>query len=91
VLRSNVHLLGKLGRQRLGVGGRGRSSRPASSGSASRRRRASRTPSPTPTSVMMLRIQMERMQGHFFPSLREYFTLYGLTRSAWRWHGRTPS
>jgi aspartate carbamoyltransferase catalytic subunit len=30
--------------------------------------------------VMMLRIQMERMQGHFFPSLREYFTLYGLTR-----------
>jgi aspartate carbamoyltransferase catalytic subunit len=22
---------------------------------------------------------MERMQGHFFPSLREYFTLYGLT------------
>ena len=28
---------------------------------------------------MMLRIQMERMQGHFFPSLREYFTLYGLT------------
>jgi aspartate carbamoyltransferase catalytic subunit len=30
--------------------------------------------------VMMLRIQMERMQGHFFPSLREYFTLFGLTR-----------
>jgi aspartate carbamoyltransferase catalytic subunit len=29
---------------------------------------------------MMLRIQMERMQGHFFPSLREYFTLYGLTK-----------
>jgi aspartate carbamoyltransferase catalytic subunit len=29
----------------------------------------------------MLRIQMERMQGHFFPSLREYFNLYGLTRA----------
>ena len=29
--------------------------------------------------VMMLRIQHERMQGHFFPSLREYFTLFGLT------------
>ena len=28
---------------------------------------------------MMLRIQLERMQGHFFPSLREYFTLFGLT------------
>jgi aspartate carbamoyltransferase catalytic subunit len=29
--------------------------------------------------VMMLRIQLERMQGNFFPSLREYFTVYGLT------------
>jgi aspartate carbamoyltransferase catalytic subunit len=29
--------------------------------------------------VMMLRIQQERMQGHFIPSLREYFTLFGLT------------
>ena len=31
--------------------------------------------------VMMLRIQLERMQAPFFPSLREYFTLFGLTRS----------
>jgi aspartate carbamoyltransferase catalytic subunit len=29
--------------------------------------------------VMMLRIQLERMQGNFFPSLREYFTVFGLT------------
>jgi aspartate carbamoyltransferase catalytic subunit len=29
--------------------------------------------------VMMLRIQHERMQGHFIPSTREYFTLFGLT------------
>jgi aspartate carbamoyltransferase catalytic subunit len=29
--------------------------------------------------VMMLRIQLERMQSLFFPSLREYFTLFGLT------------
>ncbi len=29
--------------------------------------------------VMMLRIQLERMQGHFFPSLREYFQLFGMT------------
>jgi aspartate carbamoyltransferase catalytic subunit len=29
--------------------------------------------------VMMLRIQQERMHGHFIPSLREYFTLFGLT------------
>jgi aspartate carbamoyltransferase catalytic subunit len=29
--------------------------------------------------VMMLRIQLERMQNNFFPSLREYFLLFGLT------------
>jgi aspartate carbamoyltransferase catalytic subunit len=29
--------------------------------------------------VMMLRIQQERMQGAYFPSLREYFNLFGLT------------
>jgi len=29
--------------------------------------------------VMMLRIQLERMQGGFFPSLREYFTVFGMT------------
>ncbi len=29
--------------------------------------------------VMMLRIQLERMQGAFVPSLREYFTVFGLT------------
>src|SRR5688572_2798929 len=29
--------------------------------------------------VMLLRIQQERMHGHFFPSVREYFTLFGMT------------
>jgi len=29
--------------------------------------------------VMLLRIQRERMHGHFFPSIREYFTLFGMT------------
>jgi aspartate carbamoyltransferase catalytic subunit len=29
--------------------------------------------------VMTLRIQLERMQGNFFPSLREYFTVFGMT------------
>jgi aspartate carbamoyltransferase catalytic subunit len=28
---------------------------------------------------MMLRIQLERMEGGFFPSLREYFTTFGMT------------
>jgi aspartate carbamoyltransferase catalytic subunit len=31
--------------------------------------------------IMMLRIQLERMQGAFFPSLREYFTTFGLTEA----------
>ena len=30
--------------------------------------------------IMMLRIQQERMQGAFFPSLREYFNVFGMTR-----------
>jgi aspartate carbamoyltransferase catalytic subunit len=30
--------------------------------------------------VMLLRVQLERMQGAFFPSLREYFTVFGMTR-----------
>jgi aspartate carbamoyltransferase catalytic subunit len=29
--------------------------------------------------IMMLRIQLERMEGGFFPSLREYFTTFGMT------------
>jgi aspartate carbamoyltransferase catalytic subunit len=29
--------------------------------------------------IMMLRIQQERMQGAYFPSLREYFNIFGMT------------
>ena len=29
--------------------------------------------------VMLLRIQHERMQGHYLPSVREYFSLFGMT------------
>ena len=29
--------------------------------------------------IMMLRIQQERMTGAFIPSLREYFTTFGMT------------
>jgi aspartate carbamoyltransferase catalytic subunit len=31
--------------------------------------------------VMMLRMQLERMQGAYFPSLREYFTTFGMTEA----------
>jgi len=34
--------------------------------------------------VMMLRIQMERQSGGFFPSVREYFHFWGLTRERLR-------
>ena len=30
--------------------------------------------------VMMLRLQTERMQGNYVPSVREYYHFYGLTR-----------
>ena len=31
--------------------------------------------------IMMLRIQLERMQGAYFPSLREYFNVFGMTEA----------
>jgi len=34
--------------------------------------------------VMLLRIQLERMQGGFFPSLREYFNVFGMTEERLR-------
>jgi aspartate carbamoyltransferase catalytic subunit len=34
--------------------------------------------------VMMLRIQLERMEGAFFPSLREYFHVFGMTEARLR-------
>jgi aspartate carbamoyltransferase catalytic subunit len=34
--------------------------------------------------VMMLRVQHERMRGLFLPSLREYFTYFGLTPARMR-------
>jgi aspartate carbamoyltransferase catalytic subunit len=34
--------------------------------------------------VMMLRIQHERMHGHYIPSVREYFTMFGLTPARMR-------
>jgi len=31
--------------------------------------------------IMMLRIQLERMEGAYFPSLREYFNVFGMTET----------
>ena len=34
--------------------------------------------------IMLLRIQLERMEGAFFPSLREYFNVFGMTETRMR-------
>jgi aspartate carbamoyltransferase catalytic subunit len=34
--------------------------------------------------VMLLRIQLERMEGAYFPSLREYFSVFGMTEERLR-------
>jgi aspartate carbamoyltransferase catalytic subunit len=34
--------------------------------------------------IMLLRIQLERMEGAFFPSLREYFNIFGMTEARLR-------
>ncbi|MGE3401985.1 MAG: aspartate carbamoyltransferase catalytic subunit [Vicinamibacterales bacterium] len=34
--------------------------------------------------VMLLRIQLERMEGAYFPSLREYFNVFGMTQERLR-------
>jgi len=34
--------------------------------------------------IMLLRIQLERMEGAFFPSLREYFQVFGMTEARLR-------
>src|SRR5687767_416866 len=34
--------------------------------------------------IMLLRIQLERMEGAFFPSLREYFNVFGMTEARTR-------
>jgi aspartate carbamoyltransferase catalytic subunit len=78
VLRSNIHLLTKLGAEvcvcgpptlippdlsRLGVTATSRVDEAIEGADV----------------IMMLRIQLERMQGAYFPSLREYYNVFGMT------------
>jgi len=78
VLRSNVQLLNKMGAQVWACA-------PATLMPAGIERFGVRTSTSVDEAVadadviMMLRIQQERMHGHFIPSTREYFTLFGLT------------
>jgi aspartate carbamoyltransferase catalytic subunit len=78
VLRSNVHLLNKMGAEVWGCG-------PATlmpadlAGFGVRATTSIDAAVEGADVVMMLRIQHERMQSHFIPSVREYFTLFGMT------------
>ena len=78
VLRSNVLLLTKLGAQ-VWVGG------PRTLVPAGIEQMGVRVSTDIDEAVadadviMMLRIQQERMNGAFFPSLREYFNVFGMT------------
>ncbi|HEX9367562.1 MAG TPA: aspartate carbamoyltransferase catalytic subunit [Vicinamibacterales bacterium] len=78
VLRSNVLLLNKMGAEVWACG-------PSTLMPAALARFGVRATTSIDEAIadadvlMMLRIQHERMHGHFIPSTREYFTLFGLT------------
>ena len=80
VLRSNVLLLTKLGAE-VWVCGPATLIPPGLEADGRARDDASRRSGRGADVVMMLRIQLERMQGGFFPSLREYFTTFGMTEA----------
>jgi aspartate carbamoyltransferase catalytic subunit len=80
VLRSNIHLLTKLGADVWVCG-------PPTLIPADIRRFGVTATSAVDEAVrdadviMLLRIQLERMEGAYFPSLREYFRVFGMTES----------
>ena len=78
VLRSNLLLLAKLGAE-VGVGGPPTLMPPGIERLGARPTTSVEEAVEGADVVMMLRIQLERMQGAFFPSLREYFAVFGMT------------
>ncbi len=80
VLRSNIHLLTKLGANVWVCG-------PPTLIPADIRRFGVTATSAVEEAVhdadviMLLRIQLERMEGAYFPSLREYFRVFGMTEA----------
>src|SRR5918996_1226213 len=83
VLRSNIHLLTKMGAEVWVCG-------PPTLFPADIARFGVRATSNVNEAVadadvvMLLRIQLERMEGAFFPSLREYFNVFGMTQARLR-------
>ena len=82
VLRSNILLLTQTRRRSLGVRAARRSFLRVSIGLACTSTTSVDEAVEDADVIMMLRIQLERMQGGFFPSLREYFTTFGMTEAA---------
>ena len=83
VLRSNIHLLTKMGADVWVCG-------PPTLVPAEIRRFGVRVTNHVDEAVadadvvMLLRIQLERMEGAYFPSLREYFQVFGMTEERLR-------
>ena len=83
VLRSNIHLLTKMGADVWVCG-------PPTLVPAEIRRFGVQATSHVDEAVadadvvMLLRIQLERMEGAYFPSLREYFQVFGMTETRLR-------
>ena len=83
VLRSNIHLLTKMGAHVWVCG-------PPTLMPADIARFGVRATSAIEDAVadadviMLLRIQLERMEGAYFPSLREYFSVFGMTEARLR-------
>jgi aspartate carbamoyltransferase catalytic subunit len=83
VLRSNIHLLTKMGADVWVCG-------PPTLIPTDIRRFGVRATSSVDEAVegadvvMLLRIQLERMEGAYFPSLREYFRVFGMTEARLR-------
>ncbi|MGE0443689.1 MAG: aspartate carbamoyltransferase catalytic subunit [Vicinamibacterales bacterium] len=83
VLRSNIYLLTKMGAEVWSCG-------PPTLVPADIRRLGIQVTSHVDEAVrdadvvMLLRIQLERMEGAYFPSLREYFNVFGMTQERLR-------
>jgi aspartate carbamoyltransferase catalytic subunit len=83
VLRSNIHLLTRMGAEVWVCG-------PPTLFPADIARLGIRVTSDVDAAVadadvvMLLRIQLERMEGAYFPSLREYFNVFGMTEARLR-------
>ncbi len=78
VFRSNAWLLAKMGAQ-VHIAGPATLIPPAVEGLGVTRAKRVEEAVEGADVVMMLRVQMERMKGGFFPSAREYFRLFGMT------------